>query len=620
MAAHRLAPFAALAVVATLSISGFAQPGVDAQDPPQVPRPQGRGGQRQDLPRDRAQLPQGTASVAGRVLAADTGRPVKRARLMVAAAGRGGRSVSTDDQGRYRVGELAAGNYTVTASKAGFVDGVFGQRRPLQPGTPLQLADGQAAVDVDVRLTRGGVITGRVVDEDGEPLARGMVTVQRYQYVRGERQLQPVGGDQTDDRGQYRVFGLPPGDYYVSATASGLGQAIARGLQQLGALGGGPGPGGRGAGPGPLAALGVPADPEPTGYAPTYYPGVVNAADAGRIAVGPGQEVGGIDLQIQLVALATVSGMVTGAEDAVAVLLLPQDTTAGPLARLGGQMFTGRMQSDGTFIISSVPPGRYVAIARSRGRAGEPRVGSQTVVVNGENVEGVGLALQGGVTLSGNITVESSGTPAPTDYSGFRVDAPEANPLPLGGGGRGGGILAGGAGRSEKNGAFQIDNLLPGLHYLRVTGGGVQGQTQSSWTVKAITVAGQDVTDQPIELKPGQNVDNVTVILSDRTTQISGTVRDARDAGMSALTVIAFSADPQHWRAQSRRIAAVRTDATGAFRIRNLPPGDYLIAVVDDVEQGEWFDPSYLEKLRPGARRLALSEGEQKTQDLKGPS
>src|SRR4029079_12808602 len=101
-----------------------------------------------------------------------------------------------DASGRSRRGDLAAVNSNVPASKAGFVDAVFGQRRPLQPGTPLTLADNQAAAGFDMRLTRGAVDTGRVLDEDGEALAHALVTVQRYQYVRGERQLTPAGGDQ----------------------------------------------------------------------------------------------------------------------------------------------------------------------------------------------------------------------------------------------------------------------------------------------------------------------------------------------------------------------------------------------------------------------------------------
>src|SRR5204862_5005289 len=121
---------------------------------------------------------------------------------------------------------------------------------------------------------------------------------------------------------------------------------------------------------------------------------------------------------------------------------------------------------------------------------------------------------------------------------------------------------------------------------------------------------------QPVELKPGQNVDNVTIVLTDRTTEVTGTVRDAKNAPAPAITVIAFSTEQQNWRAQSRHIQAVRTDSTGVFRLRGLPPGDYFIVAADSVEQGEWFDPTYLEQARAGAARLTLREGAKQTQDL----
>jgi hypothetical protein len=517
----------------------------------------------------------------------------------VSAGGRQSRVTSTDDQGRFQATDLAAGSYTVTASKSGFVDAIYGQRRPLQPGTPVELGDGQAVAAVDLRLIRGGVITGRVMDEDGEALTRALVTVERYQYVRGERQLVSAGGDQTDDRGQYRVFGLPPGDYYVSASTTGLAQVLGRGMQQLAMAGGRGGRGGFFAGPAADESASV-------GYAPTYYPGAVTAAEAMKLTVGPGQELAGIDFQVQLVAMATVRGFVMGADSPVSVLLAPQEN--GGVRR--GQILRGGSQADGSFTIANVPPGHYTAVARSGGRGGADKIGSQAVNVTGENLSGITIALQPGVSLSGYITVESAGTPAPTDYSSFRVDAPEVSPLPFGGGPGGPGNTGA---RAEKNGRFQIDNLFPGQHYLRISG-------QGPWTLKAVTMAGRDLTDQPIELRTGQSLDNVTIVLSDRSTELAGTVRSANGTPLGGLTVIAFSSDEQYWRAQSREIQAVRTDQSGAFMLRNLPAGDYDLAVVDDVEQGEWYDPSYLQQLRPGAKRISLSEGEKKTQDLKGPS
>jgi hypothetical protein len=137
--------------------------------------------------------------------------------------------------------------------------------------------------------------------------------------------------------------------------------------------------------------------------------------------------------------------------------------------------------------------------------------------------------------------------------------------------------------------------------------------------LKSVLIGGQDVTDQAVDLKPGQNVENVTVVLTDRSTALTGAVRDGTGAPMTAITVIAFSTDQQFWRPQSRHIQTSRTDAAGAFRLRGLPPGDYFLVAVDGVEQGEWFDPAYLEQARNGAARITLREGETKAQDLRGP-
>src|SRR5262249_52027456 len=148
--------------------------------------------------------------------------------------------------------------------------------------------------------------------------------------------------------------------------------------------------------------------------------------------------------------------------------------------------------------------------------------------------------------------------------------------------------------------------------------GGAEGG--GTWILKSVTVGGTDISDTPFELKPAQNVDNVTVVLTDRTTELAGTVRDAQNAGTSGVTVIAFSTESQYWRAQSRRISTSRTGQTGEYRIRGLPAGDYYVMAVDDVEQGEWFDPAYLDSVKDKATRVTLNEGDKKTLDLRGPS
>ncbi|HEX5473755.1 MAG TPA: carboxypeptidase-like regulatory domain-containing protein [Vicinamibacterales bacterium] len=565
---------------------------------PQAFQGQTRGGQRPARDTAQQQTPQGTAVIGGRVLVADTGRPLKRARVMVSApAIRMARAATTDDQGQFAITGLLAGSYTIRASKAGYVDAVYGQRRPLQPGVPVELSDGQQLTTVSLRLLRGGVITGHVVDQDGEPLARTTVNVLRYQYVRGERALTPAGSDQSDDRGEYRVFGLPPGQYFVSANAAGADGPL-RGFAR----------GGRGGFFGQ-----VDAEPEPAGYAPTYFPGVTMASEATRVDVVPGQETEGIDFQLQLVPTATVRGTVLGAPgDTVPVTLTIDDGNGGAVR---GQMFRAMSTSDGTFQIPNVPPGRYTAVARSGGRWDDPKIARQLVSVNGQNITGLMLTLVSAITVSGNITVESSGTPAPTDYSKFSVDFTSLDPQSFGPGGRGG--RRGGRGDTgtgaEKNGEFVAEDVLPGLYL-------ITAQAPSPWTLKSVTVGGRDVTDLPVDIHGGQDVANVAVVVADRTTGLDGIVRDDSGAPVAGLTVIAFAGDPQYWRPESRHVQATRTDQNGAYHLRGLPAGDYLIAVEDDVQTGEWYDPSYLQQIRNSATPLTLADGDKRTEDLKAPA
>lgn len=561
-------------------------------------RGQGRGagaaaGRRGAPPQRDITTPAGTGVIAGRVMAADTGRVLRHARVVASGGGRP-HAASTDEQGRYRITGLPAGTYRVAAAKSGFVDGAFGQRRSSSSGSAVELGDGQQAVNIDIKLARGGVVTGHVLDEEGEPLARAAVTVLRQQYVRGQKQLTPAGTDQTDDRGQYRVFGLAPGDYFVSAAAGGIEQ----GLRQV------------------FGEFGAGQQAESSGYAPTYYAGVTSATDATRVKVAAAQEVTGIDFQIQVVPFAAVKGVVVGGP--ATVLLVSDETGSGGLPGLGGRGGGGRggfgpvpggglravTRSDGTFSIANVPPGRYTIIARADGGPnGSSRTAMQPLVVAGEEVN-VALNPVPGVQLGGTITFEAAGGPPADGFSGFRV-----TPVPLGAvaalpGGRGGR-----PGDITQNGQFATANVMPGLYSIR-------GIAPRGWTMKAVYLDGREVTDAPIEVK-SENVSGLNVIFTDRISSLSGSVRDARGNPISDVTVIAFAEDERLWGPQSRHILTARTDAAGAYTVASLPAGDYLVIAVDDVEQGEWFDPAFLDQIRGRATRVRIEEGEQRTQDLK---
>lgn len=432
-----------------------------------------------------------------------------------------------------------------------------------------------------------------MLDEEGEPLARAVVTVMRQQYVRGQKQLAPAGSDQSDDRGQYRVFGLPPGDYVVSATAGGIEQAV---RQMFGDQAGS-------------------QTTESSGYAPTYYPGVTASSDATKLNLAAAQEITGVDFQIQIVPFATVRGVVVGGSASVTLMSDDGGGMGGGFGGRGGGGGRGgpgpggglraTTRPDGSFTIPNVTPGKYTIVARADSGPNEsPRIAVQPLVVAGEEVN-VALTPMPGVQLGGTLTLEAAGAPPANGFTGFRV-----TPLPLGASSTIGPAGRGGrAGDVGQAGQFTISDVMPGLYMIR-------GSAPRGWTMKSVYLDGRDVTDQPIDVK-SENVNGLNVIFTDKISSLSGTVRDARGNPVGDVAVIVFPADERLWFSQSRQVVTSRSDGSGAYRVSTIPPGDYLTIAVDDVEQGEWFDPAFLDQIRGRATKIKIEEGDQRTQDLK---
>ncbi|MGH9374278.1 MAG: MSCRAMM family protein, partial [Vicinamibacterales bacterium] len=237
-----------------------------AQQPPMpgaTQRPGLPGGRVQRPPRDPADKPTGTAVIRGRIVAADTGTPIRRAQVRAFSGElRDSRMASTDAQGRFEFRDLPGGRWELMANKAGFVGLRFGQRRPFESGRPIELGDGETMAKADFVLPRGAAITGRILDEFGDPVAGARVQAMRYRSMQGTRQLMPLGGDNTDDTGAFRLYGLTPGDYYVTA------------MPQMGMF--------------------AEDSSDTTGYAPTYYPGTGNVSEAQRVTVAVAQELNNV--------------------------------------------------------------------------------------------------------------------------------------------------------------------------------------------------------------------------------------------------------------------------------------------------------------------------------------
>jgi Carboxypeptidase regulatory-like domain len=579
------------AVVALATVLGAAQ----ASRPGQQPR--------RDTPAQAGTTttePQGR--ITGRVVAADTGRPVVRARVLLAGPQiQGGRGALTDSEGRYELAALPAGRYTLTAGKTGFITLSFGQRRPLQAGTPIQLVDAQQLTGLDFRLPRGSVITGHIFDEVGDPLPGASVRVMRYEYAQGNRQLVPVNVSQTDDLGGYRVWGLNPGEYFVSAVTAPFGPGGGRGFGP----GGGPPPppGGRG---GRGGASGQPGqgDAEQVGYAPTFYPGVPTVAEARAVTVGLSMEVPSVDFNVLLVRTSRVAGHVTNPDGTPTtsgnITLMPEGGSLQGRGPAGGGSVS-RIDWDGSFAMNSVPPGRYVLRARGDDTE-EPQFAVQPITTSDTDLVNLTVILSPAASVSGTVTFERTQGQSTPDPGQVRVAAPLVDTVDIG---------PNPTTRVERNGTFTLSGVQAGSHLFRVQG------NPRGWMLKSVTVNSRETIDTPIELRSGQKLAGVSMVFIDRLTEVNGTITDDRGTPITEYTLLAFPTDEELWRPQSRHIMTTRPDQNGKYQIRGLPAGSYYLVAVDPAEQGEWFESAYLGAHRVGATRVSLAEGDVKTQDFK---
>lgn len=277
-------------------------------------------------PRDAVRT--GTAVIRGHVFDAESGRPLRKAQVRATAPElRENRVATTNANGAYEIKELVAGRYQLNASKGSFVQLQYGQTRPFEPGKPNQVADAQTLERVDFSLPRGGIITGRIVDEFGEPTSDVQVMAMRYQFIQGRRQLTPAGRPAaTNDIGEYRMYALPPGQYYVTATLRNFNFDA--------------------------------TSDDRSGYAPTYYPSGANVSEAQRVSIAVGQTLNDINFALSPTPLARISGTAVDADGK------PLVGATVLVMRITGTMMMGMMGSqvrpDGTFTIANISPGDYM--------------------------------------------------------------------------------------------------------------------------------------------------------------------------------------------------------------------------------------------------------------------
>jgi protocatechuate 3,4-dioxygenase beta subunit len=517
----------------------------------------------------------GRARMSGRVFAGDTGKPLRGAFVNVIdsrAANpneRQGRWVATDANGRWEFTDLGPGRYTVVVTKSGYLKIEYGQQRPFERGRTVELSAGQVLDRVDLTLPRGSAITGRIFDEFGDPAAAVMVRALRHRYVDGRRQLTPLsegievlangGGDITDDLGQFRIHGLAPGDYYVSASFSPPGEAAGR-----------------------------------VDYLPTYYPGTASPTDARRITVRLGEEADNINVNLVIARFASVSGRVLNSLNAPVKASL-QLSTADPS---GLPVGPATAAADGTFAFRHVPPGDYrLRVYGAQSSSGVAEFASVPVVVGDDDVAGIVVITSAGATASGRVVFEDGEKPDTRLFVRTAATVPGAT-------------FSNTSVGVNPDMSFSASGLTERQTFRL-------GAVPDGWFLKSVTHRGLDITDTGYDFTPGERVTGIQVLLTRRATTLTGAVQDDRGDRVGDYSIVAFSSDRNKWGYLTRFVRSARPDQDGRFTIRALPPDDYLVIAVEYLESGQELDPDQLRAWEASATRVSLSEGGTQAVSLK---
>lgn len=566
----RRTPVLAVFVLSTICAVARAQP---PQPQPSRPGPPPVAGTVRDTQPEKV----GTAVLSGRVFDAETGRPLRRALVRALTPDTPqGRSVSTDADGRWQLKDLPAASYRLSVSKGGFVEISYGQKRPFEGGKVLGVADGQTIDKLDVSLPRAGVITGQVLDEFGEPVTGARVSAMRPRYVGGQRRLFPMGpGDITDDIGQYRLHGLSPGDYFVSASL--------------------------------MAGLMFGQSDDRIGYAPTFYPATAVQAEAQRVTVAVGRETQQINISMARSRISTIAGKAVSSNGKPiyrGMLMLVSLGTGGSMLSMMGTP----LKPDGTFLFSNVTPGEYRVQVQYSPNPDEIISSSQTatefgsvpITISDHDVTDLVVVTSPGATASGRIVFEGTAKPpiAPEALNMVTVPVEYSAMMP------------GGAVRVREDLTFDAPGLA-GRRRFRVN------NPPPGWYLKSVTHEDIDVTDSGMDFKEGEKVSDLKIMLTQRAAELSGTVQDSRGRQMTEYVVVAFSSDNRKWGFQSRFVRSTRPNQEGRFSIKGLPADEYVIVALDYLEAGEENDPEQLEKWIAIGTRVKLADGDSRVLTLK---
>ncbi len=578
------------------------------------------------------QSSQPAGALTGQVVSSTTGEPLRKVTLTLQPRGVAGgtRATATSDaSGGFRFDKVAPGTYRLQGDRTGFVNSVYGTDQASGDPKDIEITSSKTVSGIVFKLTPHSVITGRVFDQDGDPLESAQVEVSHFAYPQGERELRPVARASTNDLGDFRVSGLAPGRYYVSASLGRPQQGFARGG---------------------LLGDSTPAPSED--YVATFYPRASEAESGTPIDLIPGSEVQGVDIGLRKSPMFTVSGAVTGIETVstdlppaltqllagrggrgkgkggglppqivdqiqaqggdvealqaqaeqlrqrlgnrpnVMVALTPRAGNSGGGGRnRGNPAGATQVELDGSFTIPAVAPGSYYLIAQTRGGRGaqsQQQLSARTEVnVSSGNVSNLRLDLAPPLQLTGTIVPDEKD--AEVDFSKARLNFQAQANTPL----------RGGPGRPqiEANGTFTAE-LAPDTYTVELS-----GLADGSY-LKAVKMAGRELPNAQLDLSYAGG--QLEIVVGTDAGGVSGRVENSHKEPMpnARVTLVPAADTPRR-----DLYFSATSGEDGSYTLSNVPPGKYEIYAWETVETNAWMDPLFRQPYEARAEDVEVKPG-----------
>jgi len=540
--------------------------------PPPIAQPQ------QSLPPPRQSAPEvkpeDKCSIEGQVIDAITGEPLKKAELTLRGANMPGTPYGavSDAGGKFVIGDIDPGEYRLSANRNGFVHQEYGAHGNGIPGRILALSASDKLTGLVFKMMPQAVITGHVLDEDGDPVARVRVEALQYRYMRGRKQLLPAGLASTDDLGEYRIFGLRAGKYLLRATyRSSMGLTTAVGRDSVN---------------------GNRSDSE-EGYAPVYYPGATESSGAAPLNLVPGAEMRGADIRLMKTRTVRIRGRVIaptgrGRQESM-VVLMPREE--GAVFQPGGRMMSST-DAQGRFEMHGITPGSYVlaAVWGNEGRYS----GHQQIDVGASDIDDIQVNLIPPADLSAQVKVEGN---AQVQLDQVHVALTPATP----------GAMGGSYATADVDGNLTFKNVAPGSYQPTVS-------VPPGLYVKSIRHGDTDAIESGIDVSQGAG-GLLQITLSAAGAQVDGSVTTDKGEPSTGATVTLVPGGPR--RMSSMFFKTANTDQSGRFSFKDVAPGEYKVYAWDQIDAGAAQDPDFVKPFDNNAKEVKLEEGARENLDLK---